>query len=935
MRNKLALFAAVSALAFAGCKPEQSELDFNSLTEKAIVSGQIVYDAGVDTTSTDGYQVNHIKPVAQQPVYVEIPYSAFKTGAQGYKRFETQTDSKGRYSIEVPTKPAGIDQVQIRMQEFTAYKAEYLKMENGKPVFETHLYSYSYEPAAFTLKPGSIEFFDETEIRCTPTKVSLDELKESITLTGNIQLAEEAGYRKGVYRPATNMTVEFTAQYDGIQEANSTNLKQFTFGTTTDAQGNYTIKLPLKSYEDGFASLKATVKNTGKEYTHYTAPNSTMALNGYYKGEDILASSQAITNIVEGMGYEMPTMYLKFTPGFNNNLTIPTTPSTWTNNLAGWERYDGFNEYKTVTGKYLFGIEKSFGIGGWSNPMQEAYLTITYPTGSRESKSVYVNTDAEGNFSFDIPVKDATEAITLAYTAINDTKQHTHFLADGSTKVFIGKYNTSITTIKEIGAEWNNMGETYYTFQPTGLSAVELSALQWNKDLAGWKKDKDKETVATLTANVYIPVETAYAEGKYVAANGYIMTITANSVSYAAPVINGKFSVDILTTNVTEEPTITWSSAPIEGIKDYKHFAEYGKDPRILPGQYTRYQWIGENEADRTAWNELGDVYYNFVPQATPDNWTAWFKHIAGWVIRDAQHTTKQHVTGTLKTAQEAGYYDGIYANAANTLVKIIIDGETYVGATNAEGKYSIPVLIAADDENIATSILPYFTANNVDYMHYTKPNKGEKVQIQYTNGFTTGRIDGYTAWYDKGTTYYKSPYETQEGLKLLGWTNVERKEKAGYKEAITIKAKIAKATEKLDGANAKAGWINDLTSRGAKLTIGGDMYFVPVKSGNINLQYNVESIDATPYLNIALIPEGGSIEKTEPFIHYANPADITSRTTIYGYYESADNLTMSNYNVEDKTVTIETSAKMSFVPTTPSNPTGWGLYTWNVDEEP
>lgn len=41
-----ALTFAIDALIFYGCRPEQSEFDLSTLTEKATISGQIVYDAG-------------------------------------------------------------------------------------------------------------------------------------------------------------------------------------------------------------------------------------------------------------------------------------------------------------------------------------------------------------------------------------------------------------------------------------------------------------------------------------------------------------------------------------------------------------------------------------------------------------------------------------------------------------------------------------------------------------------------------------------------------------------------------------------------------------------------------------------------------------------------------------------------------------------------
>ena len=73
---------------------------------------------------------------AYEFMYDEIPYASYNFNAEqkGSKIYETVTDLDGNFTISVPTTSTGLKNVTVRMQEFTAYKSEYKKME-GSNVF--------------------------------------------------------------------------------------------------------------------------------------------------------------------------------------------------------------------------------------------------------------------------------------------------------------------------------------------------------------------------------------------------------------------------------------------------------------------------------------------------------------------------------------------------------------------------------------------------------------------------------------------------------------------------------------------------------------------------------------------------------------------------------------------------------------------------------
>ena len=318
---------------------------------------------------------------------------------KGNKVYETVTDAEGHWAFEVPVKSAGINNVTVRMESFRALRSEYVKMDGATPVFKTTLYEYSCDSTVM-LKPGSVVIWDKS---LTGDKVSgFDGFDERITLKGNVQQAYESGYRQGAYKPAVNMTIDFEVTYENISEA-------VTFGTTTDEQGNYVITLPLRSYEEGFKKLEITPREVVSSYEHFTAPGKSVQLTGKYAIENngsIVGGNGKMNNFTE-QEYTMRTMYITFDPEYNDGFNTTSKPATWPEDgatLAGWLHTDAdYPQKVTVTGKCLFAEETGFCVGTYGNPYQEAYLNVQY---SSRSKAVYVNTDAEGNFSFELPVKN-------------------------------------------------------------------------------------------------------------------------------------------------------------------------------------------------------------------------------------------------------------------------------------------------------------------------------------------------------------------------------------------------------------------------------------------------------------------------------------------------------------------------------------------------
>lgn len=770
--NLFATLLAILSFAFFACeRPEQSEMDLSNLTDTATISGTLVYDAGVDTAgSADQYVINQFKPVANRTVFVEVPYSSynFNNEQEGSKIFETTTDAQGNFSIEIPTTSNGLRNVTIRMQEFTAYRSEYKKMEGSSPVFETDMYRYTWVKENVTLKPGAIEFMKEDDRVCQFEKVSLDELKETITLVGNIQLAYESGFRKGIYKAAANATVEFEAEYpegfDGV----------LTAGTVTDAQGNYRITLPLKSYKDGFKSLKVKVLGlVGDPYVHYSTATDKQTLAGAYVAENIL-SVYGIGDIIEGMEHKMKTMYLRFTPGYTNDLANSVSPSTYADNLVGWEKYDGYTEKVTISGKYLLATSNGYGLGTYANTLGEGVFYVNYGD-SRGYKYLLAPVNADGTFSFELPVTDKEakfEEITSAYY-IDKEYRYTHYKNEKETIEIDGTYSI-YKEVKEFGAEWNDLGTTYLKFNPSStISSEQLNDIDWNPYLAGWVIDLDKKEKATITANLYFPTETKFGVGSYVAANSRIFTVEANGLYYAAPIKNGKFQVEIPVKNSNEQFDVNFGSFEIDAVNDYVHYTSAKGEKQTLNGRYVKRAWIGEDKSDRKAWNELGDIYFKFVPDVTYDKDAInWNDNLAGW-HKSAENTQVRKLYCDVYVAAETGYAKGKYAPADGIIFEIT-DGTFTYAAPAENGKVTFDVLVKDEFTNVNATWNPSGITYSFDeFVHYYDGETGKtrKLEGYYFDYVVENRLESEPES-KLGTIYLKftpENYSVSE-LEQMNW---------------------------------------------------------------------------------------------------------------------------------------------------------------------
>jgi hypothetical protein len=908
LKSLLAVFSisAMALFTFTHCtKEEQSELSLDSFEQFVTISGKVVYSTGVDTTSTD-YTIEVMKPAAGRKVFVEVTYASYDPGAAGNKIFETETDEVGEFSIEVPTTPLGINAT-IRMEEFTDFYSEYVKMENGRPVFKTRLRRYQLQFPALpsSLKTGAFSFPEA--LTYGSTEIDMEGYDEKITLTGNVQLAYESSYRTGAYKPASSGTVELEIVYDPA----GANPLTVVYGAATDANGNYSVTLPLKSYKDGFQIKEVSIKGIGQaEYTHYYEPNKTKSLSGAYATNKLAGFPINFTNITKDIPHSLGQQFLKFTPGHNDGLPqADFAPESWTDDLAGWEKYPGFNETLTVTGTCYMAAETGFAVGSYKTGVQTVKLNVNYG-GVLGAKTLFAATNPDGSFSIDLPAEKSTDVYAVALLAPEE-KEFLHYKSAAESIKLSGAYNL-YANIKKEAPKWYELGDHYYKFTPDAPQPAT-----WHGDLAGWVKKKDHNLKATVSGKVYLAKESAFATGRYVPAANKVIQIDVGTDSYQGMVSSdGTLSIDVLIENSSDELAVALGTGTINDVKDFEHYTKGGTtNIRTLKGDYTATQL----KSASAKWNELGDIYYTFTPDAPPATWQ---QDLAGWQVR-LDHKFSANITGTLRLPVEESFRVGAYRGAAYQIVKLVSNGFTLVGATNAEGNFSIPVpLQYADDEPGAAWHGDMATLKTTSFSHFRKPASGSTEILEGNYTFKLTNLPAGSPWNVLGTRYYDFAPDgapTNWSNNLPGWVVVPN-----YSAVIMVKGKVKKAVQKREGVLWIAGWEVD-RNRMVTVTVAGTPFDV-VTSSNGDIVFVYPANNAPDNLTITITPDNDDTDV--PFVHHPDVTK-TNYVSIYGKFVSANNIAAKSIarDPSSSLYNVTESAKMLYSPV--GSPDGWGSYDW------
>ena len=784
---KQKLFGAAALVAFilfgASCsKQEQSEFNMDSVKQEVTISATVTYSTGVDVNATS-YSIVNSKPAAGRRVFIEVPYAEYSTapGVTGNKFFETVTDENGKFSITIPTKSTGINAT-IRMEEFTDVYRTYEKMgADGKPVFKTELRNYSFSVAANALKPGAFRFPEE--IVYNSQKIDVDQFSNEVTMTGKVNLAYETGFRKGDFKAANKATVEFTVVYD-YGSAAALELK---FGTTTDAQGNYSITLPVKSLADGFHITDIKVLGIGdSQFTHYDTDTTTVKVYGAYKlmnfGNTAGPGGVNFANIIDGVTYNLGSQNLLFTPYYNADITDAANakPDNWDDKLAGWAAgMAGFDESysktATLTGKVYMPYLTSFGEGAYRNEKQTIVLTAAAPF----NNGLTAITDANGNFSVEIPVQD-DNAIAFTLKLAEEVQPFEFINSKSKTTVLReGKYDGQ-TQIKKDGAQWYELGDFFIKYSPKNSE----KPAEWNDNLIGWYRSAVYDKPVQVKGNILFAVETSYGIGEY-QPQTRIVTITTSETPARTFAIktkaNGSFDFMIPMKDELDQTSLNISSTEYE-TNEYVHYPKYNEDAtKFLVVKYTKKATAYETKEDKEAWNNLGTTYMYVKTGNVTNAPSTYNDDLAGWFIKtDDDEVAYQYsakASGKALKAVETSFLTGEYKPAKGQLVKLKLYSSDISVLANSTGafQFNVPLKNTGDETAITVSGTGF---NEDHFEHYVNGQDKKKI----LDGSYSGKSikDADAAWNDLGTVYYtfdpKSPddFWTNYAQYIAGWVYVE-----------------------------------------------------------------------------------------------------------------------------------------------------------------
>lgn len=926
MKKQFVILAAL-AIAIAGCQ-KQSELSLDNISDVATVSGRVTYSIGQQADG-DNYATEVLVPATGKTVYVDVPYDSYKAGATGKKTFSAVVDSAGNYTLSVPVPAVGVTGAELRFEEFTAEQSLYQRMEEGQPVFETRMCRFSIENTPALSSPLKPERYTIDDVCYEREEIDMKDYKETATLTGALLLPYETGFRTGAYKPAADCQFEITI-IDG-EDASEGNTPQFTYGTTTNDKGEFTINLPIKNLKKGFQVVKAqVVPKAEAQFTHYiNLAGKTEQLSGAYLIREAL-SLLSVTEVVAGVACNIGERPLKFVPGYNNGISDPVAPATWDEDLAGWvlaeEQFRGMTATATISGSIALAQETAFGTGNFATSAQ----TVTITNGLY---NFVVLTKADGTFQLTIPAKE--EGInpggTWAFT-LNQPNNiaFTHYASASKQMVVKEGQYTEYKQVRAVDAAWNELGKIYYRFEPANTPET------WCADLAGWVIKPGYEETATVKAKLQFPVETGYCVGKYQGANlraALNVNYDGETTTFVGPVAaDGTFQVNIpvKSANSTMEADDIYLFD--NKTDNFKHYLP--ASTQTLEGTYTLNS---RRKTENAPWNNKWTIYYQFVPSSVATDYTT---DLLGWMIVPKGWTTEQW-SSTIMMPTETGFWKGSYEPLIRKKVQVsyTMDGKPYnaVVLTDANGVVSCPIYLKFGIEEPAVSIQIF----EDEIKHYYNPKNTEATTTLKGTYTTRLRTPSIAAW-NAERTYYMTftPDASVEDQTLLSWTNhIAEWYILGdaKKDVANIKLYAQKAIESPQSNNHEAEWGNADKVKASIVVYDPTTYTSQtikrqVTSRNIvfsfPLNHTIEDGVTELQFTVTLENETGN---TTAFNHYADPSS-NNVTTLYGNYKNAGNLNREPATAAGKTFEIKQSAKMLFYENGNYNtPDG---YIWDLTKE-
>lgn len=396
--TRFAAFVMSALVMFSACQKEQTSLSLDDITQKAKVTGTIVYPNSYEL-GADNVVSLATAPVDSASVVVKVATSSF-SNSNNWLTVTTYTNSKGEYSVEVPAADGGTT-VKIQAVSFNGTQKYLKEVKGGELVWDEKTGVFSTTEKEMTVYPGQTV---SNDVVYTFTE---QDLTPDGTVEGQARIMGTLTYNAGQVWSAGEGFTEQILPAAKVQIVVNDNGKEYS--VITDENGHYDITIPVNtSYSHNVTLTPQSFMGTYSELKDvengeyifdtkdcvYSHNSQSVTINkGAIKTQDFVYSKTTI-NAEKTLDKRLP-LKIKVGMGVPSGIEYYMNRSYYGTEKIGDETYKVYKatEYNSVD-EYEGVIKAAKGI--------DVVITVTYPDGFGTRK-YGATTDSNGNISIDIP----------------------------------------------------------------------------------------------------------------------------------------------------------------------------------------------------------------------------------------------------------------------------------------------------------------------------------------------------------------------------------------------------------------------------------------------------------------------------------------------------------------------------------------------------
>lgn len=395
--TRFAAFVMSALVMFSACQKEQTSLSLNDITQKAKVTGTVVYPNSYEL-GADNVVSLATAPVDSVSVVVKVATSSF-SNSNNWLTVTTYTNSKGEYSVEVPAADGGTT-VKVQAVSFNGTQKYLKEVKDGELVWDEKTGEFSTDEKVMTVYPG------QTISNDVVYTFKEQDLTPNGTVEGQARIMGTVTYNAGQAWSASEGFTEQILPAKNVQVLVSYSNKELV--VITDENGHYDITLPI-DYLQNVSIAPRSFMGTHAELVDVE--------NGEYvfDTKDCVYKVNAQTKNVskgsiETADFEYTNNDIKVTETLDEKLPLKIkvgmgVPTGIKYNIVkngsstGTEKVDGetYKIYKATESTSSYTYE------GKVNAAKniDVVITVNYPDfGTRKYGAT---TDSNGNISIDIP----------------------------------------------------------------------------------------------------------------------------------------------------------------------------------------------------------------------------------------------------------------------------------------------------------------------------------------------------------------------------------------------------------------------------------------------------------------------------------------------------------------------------------------------------